>query len=106
MHVQVINFGLEDMSPTEFFAVCDELAPTWAGIPGLISKIWLSNPETNTYGGVYLWRDRAAMEAFVAGELFAAIAANPHFTGASSRDFDVIDGPTRVTRGDVAAALI
>ena len=42
-------------------------------MPGLISKVWLANPATNTYGGVYTWRDRASMEAFARSELFQGI---------------------------------
>ena len=33
-------------------------------MPGLLSKHWPADEETNTYGGVYVWRDREAMEAY------------------------------------------
>ena len=99
MHIAVVNFHLKDMTHDQFAAVCDQIAPTWAAIPGLISKVWLSDPASNTYGGVYLWEDRPAFEAFAAGELAAGMAKNPNFTDLSIRDFDVLDAPTRVTRG-------
>ncbi len=38
--------------------------------PGLLSKIWLKDPDDNVYGGVYLWQDRQACESFLAGELW------------------------------------
>jgi heme-degrading monooxygenase HmoA len=104
MHVQVVNFNLKDISEEEFRTVCDQVAPAFAEVPGLIAKIWLASPETNTYGGVYLWSDRAAMEVFAGSELFAAVASNPNFANLSARDYGVLEEYTRTTRGLVAAA--
>ena len=64
MHIQIINFHLKGLSEGDFRAKCDEIAPLYAELPGLISKVWLANRRTNTYGGVYTWESRAAMEAF------------------------------------------
>ena len=61
MHVQIVQFHLRDLTDEAFRALCDELAPTLAAVPGLLSKVWLASPATNTYGGVYTWRDRAAI---------------------------------------------
>jgi hypothetical protein len=99
MHMQVVTFHLKDISEADFRAVCDQLAPAWAAIPGLISKVWLANPATNTYGGVYTWESREAMDRYTESELFAGVAANPKFESVTSADFGVLEGPTRVTRG-------
>lgn len=99
MHMLVITFQLDGMPVQEFYGLCDELAPTWAEIPGLISKVWLEDAETDTYGGIYTWQDRAAMEQFLGSDLFTAIATHPNFTNASVKDYGVIEAPTRVTRG-------
>ena len=99
MHIQVVNFHLSDLSDADFRARCDEIAPAFAEVPGLISKVWLANASTNTYGGVYTWEDREAMEQYRESELFSAVAANPHFAEVSSTDFGVLEGPTSVTRG-------
>jgi len=99
MHIQVVNFHLKDLSPAEFGQQCDELAATFAAVPGLLSKVWLADPATNTYGGVYTWRDRQAMDAYAQSDLFHAVATNPHFDGITSQDFEILEGPTRVTRG-------
>jgi putative monooxygenase ydhR len=74
-------------------------------VPGLISKVWLANPATNTYGGVYTWRDRASMEAFARSELFQGIGRHPGLAAVSSKDFRVLEAPTRVTNGLVATAV-
>ena len=99
MHIQVINFNLEGITRTEYEAVCDELAGAFAALPGLISKHWLADEKNNTYGGVYIWETRDAYQAFIDSELFAGVGANPALANITSKDFDVIEGPTRVTRG-------
>jgi heme-degrading monooxygenase HmoA len=105
MHIQIVNFNLKDMGDKEFHKMCDELAPAFASLPGLISKVWLADPATNTYGGVYIWRDRGAWEVFTKSELFQAVGAHPNLTNITSRDFGVLEGPTRVTNGLIAAAV-
>jgi heme-degrading monooxygenase HmoA len=99
MHIQVVNFHLNDLSESGYLALCDEVAPAFSEVPGLISKVWLANRSTNTYGGVYTWADRAAMEEFSKSELFSAVAANPNLAEITSVDFDVLEVPTSVTRG-------
>jgi quinol monooxygenase YgiN len=102
MHIQIINFQLDGMTEAEDSDLCDSLAPTFATLPGLISKVWLRDAESNTYGGVYTWESREAMERYLNSELFNAVATHPNVVNASSRTFDVIEAPTRVTHGLVA----
>ena len=99
MHIQIINFNLEGINRAEYEAVCDELAEAFASLPGLISKHWLADDKNNTYGGVYIWETRYAYEAYLNSELFAGVGANPALANIVSKDFDVIEAPTRVTRG-------
>jgi quinol monooxygenase YgiN len=105
MHIQVVNFNLKGISEGEFRKLCDELAPAFAGMPGLISKVWLADPATNTYGGVYTWRDRSAYEAYTRSDIFHTVGKHPNLTNITSRDFGVLEGPTRVCHGLVAAAV-
>ena len=95
MHIQIINFNLDGIGRSEYDQVCDGMAQTFVDVPGLISKHWLANDGTNTYGGVYAWESKDAYEAFIASELFAAIGGNPALAHVSSLDFDVIEAPTR-----------
>ena len=105
MHMQVVTFQLRGMDEAAFRALCDELALSFAAIPGLIAKVWLADEASGTYGGVYTWEDRAAYEAYTRSELFGGLATNPYFANLSSRDFGVIEGPTGVTRGLTATAV-
>jgi quinol monooxygenase YgiN len=97
MHVQIITFNLKDTTEAEYLALAENLAPTFAAMPGLLTKVWLADPAANTYGGVYLWKDRAAMDSYMAGDIAAGLRANPHMANVTSRDYGVLDGPTRVT---------
>jgi len=99
MHIQIITFQLNDLSLEAFEAHLETVAPAFALLPGLHAKYWLSNPEHNIYGGVYLWRDRAAMEAYRETGLFAELSNSTHFTHLTLRDFALFERPTHMTRG-------
>ena len=102
MHAQIINYHLNGITEADYLAGSPPDAEAIARVPGLISKVWLADPATNTYGGFYLWRDRAAMEAFMGSGIVAAIMARPHLAGITSRDFAVPEALSRATRGVVA----
>jgi quinol monooxygenase YgiN len=102
MVVLVVQFQLAGISPTEYEAHAEQIAPAVAGMPGLIAKAWLADPAENAYGGVYLWTDRAAAEAYVDGELFQAARESPAFAGFRSSIFETLAGPTAVTASSLA----
>ena len=64
MHTSILNFNLEGISEEDCRGQAEPIAPAFASLPGLVSKTWLANRQTNTYGGVYVWRDREAMEDY------------------------------------------
>src|SRR5205085_8553740 len=99
MYVQIVNFQLNGIDDAQYRRACEEEAPTLATVPGLLSKIWLADQSTNTYGGVYIWRDRQAMQTFVGSDLFRGIGADPHLTNVTSRDFSILEAPTAMTHG-------
>lgn len=105
MHVLVVNFNLKDMGEEEYRGVADAIAPAFANLPGLVSKTWLADPETNTYGGLYVWQSREAMEAYKRTDIYEGIGTNPHFENVVVKDFGVLEGPTRTTRGPSAAEI-
>lgn len=99
MDVLIVTFGLEGMTEAEYYLGCDAEAPAFADIPGLIAKVWLADPGTNTYGGVYTFTDSASLDAYMGSDLFRSIGATPQFTNVTARRFAAIEGATRVTRG-------
>ena len=105
MHIQLVNFQLKDMSEAGYCKLCDDLASTFANVPGLVSKVWLSDPATNTYGGIYSWRDRAAMEAYFKSDLCKGVMSSPNLVNITSRDFSVMEGADPGHRGTVPMAV-
>jgi hypothetical protein len=97
MRVQIITFNLKGLSDEEYRSHCEAIAPAFAQLPGLLSKTWLANAETNTYGGVYLWRDRRSMERYERSDIYGGMLANPHLEGLVARSFPVVEEATGIT---------
>ena len=98
MVIQVVNFNLEGITHNDFIGVANEVAPNFAPLPGLISKVWLSDEENNTYGGVYSWKSQGACKTYRSGELYAgALANNPNIVNLSDNGFGVLKGPSKIT---------
>jgi hypothetical protein len=98
-HIQIVTFQLAGLEPDAYRAHVEASAPAFAEISGLRAKTWLANPSTNTYGGVYTWASREAMEAYVNGPIFGALLANPGVADVTTRDFQVLERPTEITNG-------
>ena len=106
MHVQIVNFRLNGVAEADYVGLCDQLAPSFAAVPGLERKIWLANSETGTYGGVYIWRDKQAMEDYTRTELFSSVVNHPNLEDITSTDFEVLTAPTQVTNGMVGMPAV
>jgi hypothetical protein len=91
-----VEFQLDGITPEELATYADRVAPAVAAFPGLVEKVFFGNTETNTYGGAYVWTDRASLDAYVASDLFAASKQNPALVNFSARTFEVLEGPTKV----------
>jgi hypothetical protein len=106
MQILIINFSLDGMSEQDFANACDELAPAFAEVPGLVSKVWLADRAEGVYGGVYTFDSAQALDAYLQSDLFAGIGATPGLANISVRRYGVLDGPTRVTRGFALPAAV
>lgn len=102
MHVQIITFQLNGPTEEQYIEACRSETEAFRDLPGLIAKVWLADAETNTYGGMYLWRDRGSMEAYKAGEIFASIVGDPNLENVTSRDFAAIEPLTKETQPGLA----
>jgi putative monooxygenase ydhR len=102
--IQVVNFNLNGLSDADYRGVCDGLAPELARVPGLISKVWLADASSNTYGGVYTWADQRALDDFTRSDFFKAFVTNPSFANIASKVFGILEGPSEVTRTAIPIA--
>lgn len=100
MQAQIITYQLKDISQAEYLMqMVEPDAPILAKVKGLISKVWLSDIEKNSYGGFYLWEDKTAMQDFMNSELVKAVVSRPFVTNVSSVDYEVNQKASLITRG-------
>ncbi|HTL83857.1 MAG TPA: YdhR family protein [Acidimicrobiia bacterium] len=104
MYARVITFHLDGITPSEFQAHAVEVAPVFTTWPGLLAKVWIADEDANTYGGIYLFADRASADRSRDTDLFKGIVGNPGFADVSVREFDALDEPTAITAAVFADA--
>ncbi len=95
MYVQVVTYGL-GMSESEYLDIADEVAPRFSALPGLLTKVWLDDPDLGRYGALYLWDDRESMERFLRSDLFEG--TNPEFVEVESEGFSILENLTAQTQ--------
>jgi hypothetical protein len=93
-----IQFDLR-CTPAEYRGLADHVAGAIAAVPGLLWKVWILDEERGRGGGVYLFADRAAATAYLEGPIVSRLRRNPAVAGVEVRLFDVLDGPSVITRG-------
>jgi hypothetical protein len=100
MQAQLITYQLKDISQPDYLKqMVEPDAPILSSVKGLISKVWLSDPEKNSFGGFYLWESKKAMDDFMHSDLVKAVVSRPYVKNVSSVDFEVNEKASRVTRG-------
>lgn len=100
MHTLIVTFTLDGVDHAAFGDLANEVAPAFAGVPGLMAKVWLADEERGVYGGVYVFETEAAADAYLASDLFRrGVAGNPHFAGVGVRRAGVLASATTHTAG-------
>jgi Putative mono-oxygenase ydhR len=103
VEILVINFSLDGITESEYRHLCDEVAPAFAAVPGLVSKVWLADQADGVYGGVYTFENGAALDAYLASDLMAQVGATRGLVDITVRRFEVLAAPTAITHGLVPA---
>jgi hypothetical protein len=99
MVIVQINYRRPDMPKAEWEArYTDARAAQFLEVPGLLWKIWLDGVEERRAGGIYLFEDRAAAEAYTNGPIAARMRANPDISELDIRIFDVRERMSEITR--------
>ena len=102
MMIVQVNYTRPEMAKAEWEArYTDDRAKQFLAVPGLQWKIWLDGEEERRAGGIYLFADRAAAEAYVNGPIVARMKANPDITDLQIRIFDVRQNMSEITRAPV-----
>jgi hypothetical protein len=103
MYARIVTFRLAGLTSAEFQDHAAQVAPAFTTWPGLLAKVWIADGGAGTYGGIYLFADRADADRSRDTDLYRGMAANPAFADLSVREFDVLDEPTAITASAFAA---
>jgi hypothetical protein len=77
------------------------LAQPIADTPGLRWKVWLWNPDEGESGGIYLFDDEAALQAYVAGPIIGGLKENPAVSDIDVKVYGVAEEYSLVTRAPI-----
>lgn len=101
--IMQLNFKY-DVSAEDYIGAVDPLAEKFASLPGLRWKIWMIDEAEAEAGGIYLFENPDDVQAFLEGELAAAVTSHPALRDFSVKTFAVMHEQTSVTRGPVEVA--
>lgn len=94
-----LSYRLRETTAAEHAELCEQLAPAFAAVSGLVSMTWLANGERGRFGAFCVFADRPAFDGFVASELYEALRSHRGVAELATNDFSIQDGPTALTRG-------
>src|SRR5215471_15289564 len=97
MYARIVTFRLNGLTPEEYATHVTAVAPAFTTWPGLLAKVWIADESAGTYGGIYLFADRASADRSRDTDVYRGMAANPAFADLSVREFDVLNEPTAIT---------
>ena len=74
MIVQLVKYKT-GLSHEEAAKTIAQRAPQYKALPGLRQKLYIREPETGEYGGIYVWEDEDSMREFRESDLAGTIPA-------------------------------
>ena len=98
--ILLINFKY-NVAGADYRQAVAPLAGDIAAVPGLRWKIWPINEAESEAGGIFLFDDEAAMQAFLEGPVAAQVTTHPALSDFSVKQFDIMEDESRATRGPV-----
>jgi hypothetical protein len=104
MVIVQINYRRPEMPKAEWEArYTDERARQFLNVAGLQWKIWLDDADERMCGGIYLFADREAAEAYVAGPIGDRMRSHPDIQELSVRIFDIRERMSEITNAPLPA---
>lgn len=106
MAQQILQVNFKFNVPREQYEnTVSPMAQEFADVPGCLWKVWLINEKEREAGGIYLFADEASVEKFQATPLVASVLEHPALSEFSIKQFDVLEGISRVTRAPLTQAV-
>ena len=101
--VLVISFTF-DLETDDYIAEVSPLTDAFAALDGQMWKIWTINEEESRGGGIFLFEDAAARQAYLDGELFGMVQAHPALSEFKVETYDIVREESLATNGPLMAA--
>jgi hypothetical protein len=102
MSLQILQIVFKyGVSAAEYQQAVSPMGDDIAAVPGLRWKIWIINEVESESGGIFLFDDEAAVQAFLEGPVAARVTTHPAVSDFSVKQFDVMEAETAVTRGPI-----
>jgi hypothetical protein len=102
MSVRLVQINFKFNVPRADFEAAEfPMAPEFAAVDGLRWKLWIINEEQSEAGGIMLFEDQTAADAFLAGPLAAKVTGHPALSDFSVKQFDIQESVTAMTRGPI-----
>jgi len=98
-YAQIFQYKLS-LSPEDYKAKWQEpYANDIANVPGLIRKTWMADFDAGVFSSVYIWENKACMDAFMASPAIAKVAAEPFLSDLTITAIPVHEEASLITRG-------
>ena len=92
--------------PDVFLAQSREAATVIASVEGLVWKIWILQQEELEMGGMYLFANRQAAEAYLNHPVIQAVSSNPAVVSGESQLWDVESSLSAITRAPLRSVRV
>jgi hypothetical protein len=92
-----INYQFSS-SLVDFTNLVTPMAQPISAVPGLAWKIWLINETEREAGGIYLFENREAAQAFVGSDAVKSFASHPAISHVNAKMFEPDETLSKVTR--------
>lgn len=77
----------------------DPYAKDISEVPGLVRKTWMADFDAGVFASVYIWEDKASMDAFMKSSAIAKVAAEPFLSDLTITSIPVHEEASLITRG-------
>jgi hypothetical protein len=99
-----INYQFSS-SLADFIKLVTPMAQPISAVPGLTWKIWLMNETEQAAGGIYLFENREAAQAFLGSDAVKSFASHPTISNVNAKIFEPDEVLSKVTRAPLGLAV-
>jgi hypothetical protein len=99
-HILQINL-IHNLNSKELETAFIPGADAISSFPGLRWKIWISNNDLKTAGGIYCFESEEALASYLDSPIISALKSKPFVQDIEIKSFHVLTELTSVTRGPI-----